>query len=811
MPSATRIIERLPSLYRPEVDATDLYTVFVRAIGRVLDGVSKESSEVMQAHWFAYADGALFDEWVRRSREVAGEPPVRRADPIVDALPYLADLPRLAALIDRAPWLDPPVSRDRVEDFRRRIADVVTMYRLGLGTVTALRIATRIALPVTDRDAPAGLRTRPFTIEEHAPLREHTQAIRARGVPFDLVGPLMPWTLDSGSHAAVLPTVFVRGVTPVDGMVDATQRPVIERVDVAHNTGIGLAYDGDLAPGEALALWPTHRSWLGTPAGVDIATSTATAASSANPTAPGPWAGAAGGPAGDVVAFLQSTDRFLWAGANDAGDGSVWRTDGTSWVQVLSGLPEVRCLAVRGALLLIGLATGVTSLALSDPDAELSPDPATLGGPEVHGLAVDAAGAWWAATSDGAARLTADLTLEPVGPGARPETRTPLYSVFVDVDGTVFFGGELGVFQYQVAQDRWCHYAGAAVDESSPDWLPFAPASDALPDPDSIFLPAVYSLTRGSDAALWIGTEHGVARYLAREHRRTFTTLLEAFPAVVQATVRAIAHDERERLWFATDTGLLVFDGADWWQRQGRELVRLLSDLSVRTPLERGVTELTFWRFVRGTNRWQSLTSVGRAAFVTVDVTAAATSEAPIRSVVWTDGVHPQLGVFDGETFTPSDDDDAAPVRVRWKPDALRILDGGIPAVPRLPEGSSDWRYLSIEPEVVPLPRAFPAWTVEGRLLPEPQQGPAPLDGRYLEAAATAPRDQAFAFNPAAEVWMRWAPREQLSVLVRLCRTAPDEVVDPLILDRVFDEVSRVRPAAVRLGLAVDDDLVRVG
>jgi hypothetical protein len=58
---------------------------------------------------------------------------------------------------------------------------------------------------------------------------------------------------------------------------------------------------------------------------------------------------------------------------------------------------------------------------------------------------------------------------------------------------------------------------------------------------------------------------------------------------------------------------------------------------------------------------------------------------------------------------------------------------------------------------------------------------------------------------------MRWSPRELLSVLVRLRRTTPDEVVDPLVLERVFDEVSRVRPAAVRLGLAVDEQLVRVG
>ena len=289
MPSANRIIERLPSLYQPEPDAIDLFTAFMRAIGSGLDGISKESSDVMQAHWFAYADSALFSEFVRRSRELAGDPPVRRTDEIVSTLPYLRDLPRLAGLIDRAPWLDPPSSRDRIEDFRRRLADIVTMYRQGLGTMAALRFATRIALPVSDRSALPGLRTRPFTIEEYAPLRERIEPVPARGQPVDMVGPLMRWTVISGSYKPVLPAAFVRGVEPIPGRVDATRRPVLERVHLNDNTGTGLAYDGDLAAGQAVALWPVYRSWLGTDTGVDAAAALGDAASIANPTAPGPW------------------------------------------------------------------------------------------------------------------------------------------------------------------------------------------------------------------------------------------------------------------------------------------------------------------------------------------------------------------------------------------------------------------------------------------------------------------------------------------------------------------------------------------
>jgi hypothetical protein len=810
MPSANRIVERLPSLYRPEVDAADLFAAFVRAMGNCLDGVSRESSDVMQAHWFAYADGALFSEFVRRSRELAGEPPVRRTDEIVETLPYLVDLPRLAASIDRAPWLDPPVSRDRVEDFRRRLAAVVAMYRQGLGTLSALRLATRIALPVTDRSAPLGLRERPFTVEEGAPLGDVTQPIQARGQPLDMVGPLMRWTVESGSQFPVLPTVFVRGVTPEADTIDATQRPVLERVRAHDNTGVGLAYDGDLAPGQALALWPAYSSWLGTSAGIDVATSSGGPTATPNPTAPGHWAPSAGPPAGSVVAFHQSADRALWTAVNDAGAGSVWRTDGGAWQQILGGLPEVRCLAGRGHDLLIGLANGVTRLALYVAGSAPTPDPATLAGPEVHALVPGAGGRWWAATSTGPAELAADLSLAPIGPGARAETRTPIYAACADADGTLFFGGELGVFQFQVVQGRWYHYAGAAVDESSADWLPFDPAADALPAADAVFVPPVRCLRRGPDAALWLGTDRGIARYLAREHRRTFTTLLEAFPAVTQAPVRTLAEDERGQLWFATDAGLIVFDGADWWQRQGAELVRLMSERAVRSPLERGAAELTFWRFVRSTNRWQALTPTGNAAFTIANPDAAASEEPPVIAVTWTDGVVPQLGAFDGETFTPSADAPAG-VRVRFKPDALRVLDGGIPALPRMSPGPSEWRYLALEPAAVPEPSSLPSWTIEGRLLPEPSQGPAPLEGRYLAAGGLEPQDQVFAFNPSAQVWMRWSPRERLSVLVRLRRITPGEVVDPIVLDRVFDEVRRVRPAAVRLGLAVDEQIVRVG
>ena len=65
------------------------------------------------------------------------------------------------------------------------------------------------------------------------------------------------------------------------------------------------------------------------------------------------------------------------------------------------------------------------------------------------------------------------------------------------------------------------------------------------------------------------------------------------------------------------------------------------------------------------THRWQSLTPNGNAQFVAVNRAPAAAAEPAVRAVTWTDGVNPQLGSFDGETFTPSADAPAAGPRCR--------------------------------------------------------------------------------------------------------------------------------------------------
>jgi hypothetical protein len=150
---------------------------------------------------------------------------------------------------------------------------------------------------------------------------------------------------------------------------------------------------------------------------------------------------------------------------------------------------------------------------------------------------------------------------------------------------------------------------------------------------------------------------------------------------------------------------------------------------------------------------------------------------------------------------------------LRCKPREDVVRDGGMPAVPRMPVGASEWRYLSLEPEGLEEPEEKPSWTIEGRLLPPPDL-PAPFPGRY-DVPAPPPSgnfDEAvFAYEPAARVWFEWKSRRPLTVAARLQRKIVGESIDPAILDRVWQGIQQVRPAGVLAVLAVEEEIVRGG
>jgi hypothetical protein len=798
MGSAERIRDLLPSLWRPEPGEGGLLSALLEAAGRQLDQAKIEAGDTMQAHWIPFADGAILSPYVSAFRRRAGKRPLLPGDPEVQLHPYIDDVARLAGLLGLVPFTEPLDGRETVEAFRTRVIETMRLWKDGVATRMGLLGAARLAL--------SGMPERAVQIEEFAPAGEVAQAVATAGAPSGMVGPLMRWRTESRTLLPVPVEVYIEGVAPVPGTVDATVNPIIELFEPSTGKGNGIAYEGSVAPGKTLALLPTHTSWLGTPAGLRSATSLPAAGLPADPTAPGPWSAVAGGPPHPVRALAQAPDGAVWAAVATNAGGTLWRLSNDGWKRAFPSLPDVFCLLVEGGTLWVGHARGVARLSVFDAVPDLEPDPAGGAGPAVHALARDRAGTIWAATDLGARRVGPLGGLTAVGPGSRPgKNDSALKAVQADQDGIVHFGGEAGVFRHDPSRGSWHVYLGATIDETIPDWRPWVPASDAAPDRE-VFLPKVTALLRGPDQSLWIGTELGLARYRATRHRGTYATRLEAFPELGTMPVHSLAIDERQRLWAGTDRGLLVFDGHHWFQRQGAALVRL--------PQRGQGGSDRAWQFDRASQAWQSMLPGGPGGFradVPPPAAVTAAGEEPIAAMLWTDGAVARIGTLSEAGFTS--DAAAAPgaLRRRIKPDPTRIVEGVLPAMPRLEPGSRDFRYLAIEEAVPPTPRSHPAWTREGRLLPSPNVRAAPAEGRYLLAQALRELETVFTYNPAARVTFRWRPRAPLSVTVRLERQAPDEALPAVVYDRVFASMNLVRPAGARVRLAHGEALVKGG
>jgi hypothetical protein len=787
-----------------------LLTLLLWATSRILERTQSEATRVMQSHWFEYADAGRFDAFFLRTRELQGLLPPTADDATLVQFPYIHDLARIGALLALLPWREPAAHREKVEDYRQRIGRIVALYRNGLGTVDAIRGMVEAQLPV-DLSALPGLRDRPFTVEEFSPLAPAAGAVQARGTPVDMVGPLMRWGLTSTGISATTPTVIVQGVTPEAGRIDATTRPVLELfTSGGARRRLGIGYEGDLAPGQALRLRPAFASWVLREDGLLRAEALPAAASGADPTAPGPWTTAPGAPTAAARLLVQSADRALWLATGSEAGGALHRFDGAAWTEALTGLPEIRALARDGDTLLVGTSSGLFRLPLHPPEGETltpSPEPAALTGTGVNALVHAADGTWYAATETGLARVGAADALDPFVLGADAESEVTVHAVHEDGTGTLHVGTALGAFRFQPGLGHWYWYRGEQRSDQFPDWERLTPeaAGEArnFPTPEDVFLPPVRCIHRGPDASLWLGTDRGIARYVARPVRGlTYTTLLEAFPDLCDAPVHAIREDDRGLVWFATERGLFRFDGRDWWQMQEGLLTRLSA------PAEREARQA---RFNRALDRWELFT-VASGAWAAFAAAPRGEDEPPVLDILWTDGAAAELGSWDGTTFTADAELVPAALRMRYKPEEIRIVEGGIPAVPRMDPGASEWRYLSLEPAELPAPRSTPAWSIEGRLIPPPPDRAPVLEGRHSGAAPldlSRFDDAAFAFNPAARVWFYWEPRHPLSILVRLGTVSAGERIDPAILDRVWQGIQQVRPAGVRALLAAGEETVR--
>ena len=107
-------------------------------------------------------------------------------------------------------------------------------------------------------------------------------------------------------------------------------------------------------------------------------------------------------------------------------------------------------------------------------------------------------------------------------------------------------------------------------------------------------------------------------------------------------------------------------------------------------------------------------------------------------------------------------------------------------------------------------PADRPFWTTEGRLVLPPPTPDAPGEGRYDIETPPPPSDfdeAVFAYNPAAGLWFEWNAPRPLAVLVRLKKLTPDEAIDPAVVARVSESAQQVRPAGVRVTLAIEEEI----
>ncbi|MGG6242090.1 hypothetical protein ACQ4N7_26020 [Nodosilinea sp. AN01ver1] len=786
-----QIRDRMPSLYRPQPGDEGLMARFLQAVGRSLEQVDLEAAAVLQAHWFEYADRAFYDAFFRRRRQLQEPPlpPPLLGDPSLLSFPYIDDLAYLSALVGLSPWQEP--TRETVEAFRLRVRRTVALYRDGVGTIQALRRMVELQLPLDLSAAPA-LRDRPFWIEEGVAAAPTLAPALPNGPPTDIVGPLMRWRFTLTGLRPVLPTLYIQGVTPEENKIAATESPLIERYG-GPGQPLGIAYQGNLAPGETLRIQPAYNGWLGT------ATRLQRASSTTDPTAAGPWTPEPEGPEGTVVAIAQTEDSALWVAVNSEGSGQLWRYDGQTWSGEFAELSAIHDLYAHGPDLLIGSDDGLVRLPLFPPQGE-EQTLTTLPSAAVYALAA-IADQIWLGTASGAFILNTDGTL-----AATELQGVEVYAIYSDGAGARFFGTSWGLLQQQPELGVWYRYRGQVRTEQQSEWDAFDPATGPA-DAEVNFLPPVRAIARSRDGTLWLGTDQGLARYLAQPVRGlTSETVLHAFPDISTGPVHQLSLDPRGLLWIGCDRGLLRYDGYRLWQYQG-DRWQVLGQADRLYPADRDPIPRDGWRYNPAASAWERFTPL------TVELALRTIEAEAVHSVAWSDGAIADLGQWDGTSFTPDPGaaDPTPQLRMRYKPRPTEIRDGGLVAVPRLPVGGSTWRYLQVEGDNPITTDSRPLWTSEGRRIGNDPSHIDPESGRFDFAGSPPSHFDAslFAFLPAARVWLSWQPHQPASVLVRLQRLQAGEAIDPIILDRVWAGMQQVRPAGVQVQLALGDDLLR--
>ncbi len=812
MASYQRLAGLLPSLYRPEPDDDTLLNALLASAGAGLDSAAVQLQHALRAHWFDVADKASWDAHYLTERGERGLPPINVRDAKdqreIRTYPYITDLARLGALVGVSPWRDGPAV-EGVEEYRQRIADLLEAYRLGLTTLPALRRLVEAALP-EDMAAELPGQRWPFAIEEPVALRRNCLPVVMPAVQEgERVCPLFRWQITQGQAAS--PTVYVQGVAEEAGLAAATVAPLIERLTPAvRPLAVGLAYRGTLAAGQTLRLSPARRSWLAL-AGEWRASPLENAGNCAlDPAANGPWNKLAGVPAGQLLSLTEACDRSLWALMEQAGGRKLFRFDGKAFIEVIQDAPVARLRALQawGDGVYIGTDQGLYRVDLFPASGQpwrwakvaQATDP-------VNALALCPSGQLALATAQGAVLLGLDYASNAASV-KRYLNGVALNCLHVG-PRALHAGFAGGVLQLNLGNGQLLAFEGANSSEQLRDWRPLASPAEATSAEG--WLPAVHHIAVTPDDTLWLATEQGLARYGAWEAEAGVPrTALQAFADLIPGQINRLRVDERGMLWIAAANGLFRFDGRDL-ARYDHDAARWqpLGEADALYPEGEAAQPRGQWRFDRSAGRWQCH-DLGTRRFAARDLALRVAGGTAVADYLLTDSVRAELGSFDGSQFSPAAEVPASQLVVRVKPEETRIVDGGLPALPRA-AGTSTWRYLQLEPEALVVPVDKPWWSVEGRLFP-PSSLSLPLSGHYRanNSAADGRYDQVvYSYPASAKLWLDWAPAPRVGVRVRLFRRAPDQAIDPVIIERVWAYLSRAKGAGIPMQLCVEGVIVK--
>lgn len=801
MAAAERLIDLLPSLWRPQPGDRTLLAEWLGAVAGVLDAAGADAQHVLRAHWADSADAALWDAHYQAERRDRRLPPANVRDPAdyneLQRYPWIGDLARLAGLLDLPPWRDPASLRENVEEYRLRLADVVGAYRAGLTTPAALARLVDAAL-AEDMTAPLFRQRAGFAIEEPVALLEATTALTA--IPAvqegDVVGPLTRWTV----AAAATPAFIVQGVAP-NAVATPTTAPLIERYTPGGPViGIGVGWTGTLAPGQALRLAPTRRTWLLRDGALHASAAETAATAARDPSANGPWSEAASLAAGRAVALAAAPDGALWVIQRTQQTWRVQRCNGTSFAAVEGDAPAgpFHALACAGDSAWLGTDAGLFRCPLWPASGTLAwaAVPGVSGairalaaGPE--GLSAAGAEGLWSLAADGTVlgQTQAGLDLRALHDDGRRTLLATAAGLFLCRGGACW------------------HYAGADPSEDQPEWQAVAAPDGGLASP----LPPVTAIAESPDGSLWLGSAAGLARWYGAEDG---STRLEAFPDVVPGAVLGLTVDTRGMLWVAAEGGLFRYDGRDLAQHDFATATWApLGRADACYPDELTVESRGHWRFETATARWLRWDAAGRR-FADPGLAPRAQASEPVAAALPGPGLRAELGTWDGSTFTATSEVPPGELRLRVKPDETRIVEGVLPYLPEpLPEplAGCTWRYLQLDPAPTPPAAGRPWWSREGQLFPPPMRRAAVPghfrdDPDFLEnPEGEGQFDQsAFAYPPSARLWLRRPLAPAVGIRIRLFLADPAQAADPALAERVWKLVARARPAGVPLQLMAE-------